>query len=67
MNSYEVEGIGTIVYHEYGDGDQYLFAFHGYGMNGMQFQNLPNYLLRNIKLLASIFFFMKAQQLSILA
>ncbi len=40
MNSYEVEGIGTIVYHEYGNGDQYLFAFHGYGMNGKQFQNL---------------------------
>ena len=49
MNSYEVEGIGTIVYHEYGEGEQYLFAFHGYGMNGKQFQNLPSYLLSKYK------------------
>ena len=57
MNSYEVEGIGTIVYHEYGDGDQYLFAFHGYGMNGMQFQNLPNYLLSKYKVIGINLFF----------
>lgn len=57
MSSYEVEGIGTIVYHEYGDGDQYLFAFHGYGMNGKQFQNLPKYLLSKYKVIGINLFF----------
>ena len=63
MNSYEVEGIGTIVYHEYGDGDQYLFAFHGYGMNGKQFQNLPSYLLSKYKVIGINLFFHEGSEI----
>ena len=63
MNSYEVEGIGTIVYHEYGNGDQYLFAFHGYGMNGKQFQNLPSYLLSKYKVIGINLFFHEGSEI----
>ena len=63
MNSYEVEGIGTIVYHEYGNGDQYLFAFHGYGMNGKQFQNLPSYLLSKYKVIGINLFFQEGSEI----
>ena len=63
MNSYDVEGIGTIVYHEYGEGDQYLFAFHGYGMNGKQFQNLPSYFLSKYKVIGINLFFHEGSEI----
>ena len=63
MNSYDVEGIGTIVYHEYGEGEQYLFAFHGYGMNGKQFQNLPSYLLSKYKVIGINLFYHEGSEI----
>lgn len=52
-----LEGVGKVHFHEYGHGDDYLVAFHGYGMTGRQFSASEDYLTKNYRIIAMDLFF----------
>lgn len=53
----EIEGLGKIYYHEYGSGPKLMFAFHGYGMTGKQFNVLEKSLLKKYRIIGFDHFF----------
>lgn len=53
----EIEGLGKIYYHEYGYGEKLLFAFHGYGLNGQQFDVFEKSLLQEYRIVGFDHFF----------
>jgi len=46
MGFIQIEHLGTAHFHEYGEGDKPMLAFHGYGMTGRQFHVLKNSVLK---------------------
>jgi pimeloyl-ACP methyl ester carboxylesterase len=46
MGFLQIERLGTAHFHEYGEGQQPMLAFHGYGMTGRQFHVLKNSVLK---------------------
>jgi pimeloyl-ACP methyl ester carboxylesterase len=46
MGFLQLPGLGTAHFHEYGEGEKTLFAFHGYGMTGKQFHVLQHSVLK---------------------
>ncbi|RYE20426.1 MAG: alpha/beta hydrolase, partial [Sphingobacteriaceae bacterium] len=59
----EIEGLGSVNYHEYGSGEKLLFAFPGYGMSGRQFSVLQKSLLQQYKIIAFDHFFQETSKL----
>ncbi|WP_419803456.1 alpha/beta fold hydrolase [Mucilaginibacter sp.] len=59
----EIEGLGSVHYHEYGSGTKLLFAFPGYGMSGRQFSVLQKSLMRQYKIIAFDLFFQETSKL----
>lgn len=57
MPALHVPHLGTIHYHEYGSGRSLLFAFHGYGMTGKQFQVLEKSVLPHYRVIGFDHFF----------
>lgn len=47
MGFLDIDGLGRAHYHEYGNGDKPMLAFHGYGMTGRQFHVLERSVLKN--------------------
>jgi pimeloyl-ACP methyl ester carboxylesterase len=47
MGFLTIPGLGKVHYHEYGNGDKPMLAFHGYGMTGKQFHVLKESVLSN--------------------
>ena len=47
MGFLQIPGLGKVHYHEYGEGNKPMLAFHGYGMTGKQFHVLKNSVLSN--------------------
>ena len=45
MGFLHLPGLGKVHFHEYGNGQKALLAFHGYGMTGKQFQVLEQSIL----------------------
>ena len=45
MGFLSISGLGKVHYHEYGNGDKPMLAFHGYGMTGKQFHVLKESVL----------------------
>jgi pimeloyl-ACP methyl ester carboxylesterase len=45
MGFLQIPGLGKVHFHEYGNGDKPMLAFHGYGMTGKQFHILKNSIL----------------------
>ena len=45
MGFLKIPGLGRVHYHEYGNGDKPMLAFHGYGMTGKQFHVLKDSIL----------------------
>lgn len=46
MGVIQIKELGTAYFHEYGEGDKPLLAFHGYGMTGKQFAVLKQSVLK---------------------
>jgi pimeloyl-ACP methyl ester carboxylesterase len=46
MGFLDIHGLGKAHYHEYGEGDKPMLAFHGYGMTGRQFHVLEKSILQ---------------------
>lgn len=46
MGFLQIQGLGTVHFHEYGTGSKPLLAFHGYGMTGRQFHVLEHSVLK---------------------
>ncbi len=63
MGKLEIEGLGSVHYHEYGSGEKLLFAFPGYGMSGSQFSVLQKSLMQQYKIIAFDHFFQESSQL----
>ena len=42
MGFLQIPGLGKVHYHEYGNGEKPMLAFHGYGMTGKQFHVLKD-------------------------
>ncbi len=57
MGFLEIKGLGKVHYHEYGSGKKLLFAFHGYGLTGKQFDVLEQSLLQEYKIIGFDHFF----------
>ncbi len=57
MGFLEVKDLGKVHYHEYGSGQKLLFAFHGYGMSGEQFNVFEHSLLQQYHIVAFDHFF----------
>lgn len=57
MGFLEVKGLGKVHYHEYGSGQKLLFAFHGYGMSGSQFDVFEQSLLKQFRIVSFDHFF----------
>lgn len=57
MGFLDVKGLGKIHYHEYGSGEKLLFAFHGYGMSGIQFNVFEQSLLKQFRIVSFDHFF----------
>lgn len=57
MGFLQIKGLGKVHYHEYGNGEKLLFAFHGYGMSGKQFSVLENSLLKQHRVIGFDHFF----------
>lgn len=53
----EIEGLGQLHYHEYGSGEKLMFAFHGYGLTGKQFNVLEKSLLQQYRIIGFDHFF----------
>lgn len=49
--------LGHIHYHEYGSGSKLMFAFHGYGMTGRQFDVLENSVMKEYRIIGFDHFF----------
>jgi pimeloyl-ACP methyl ester carboxylesterase len=47
MGFLQIEHLGTVHFHEYGEGDKPMLAFHGYGMTGRQFHVLKQSVLKD--------------------
>jgi len=47
MGFLQIQGLGTVHFHEYGTGAKPLLAFHGYGMTGKQFHVLERSVLKD--------------------
>src|ERR1700744_3266815 len=45
MGFLQLQGLGKVHYHEYGEGAKPMLAFHGYGMTGKQFHVLAKSVL----------------------
>ncbi|RYE28976.1 MAG: alpha/beta hydrolase, partial [Sphingobacteriaceae bacterium] len=63
MGLLEIEGLGSVHYHEYGSGEKLLFAFPGYGMSGSQFSVLQKSLMQQYKMIAFDHFFQETSKL----
>lgn len=63
MGFLEIEGLGSVHYHEYGSGQHLLFAFHGYGMSGEQFSVLQQSLMQHYRIIGFDHFFHGASAL----
>ncbi|HEY9534125.1 MAG TPA: alpha/beta hydrolase [Mucilaginibacter sp.] len=46
MGFIQIQELGTAYFHEYGEGQKPLLAFHGYGMTGKQFEVLKQSVLK---------------------
>ncbi len=57
MGFLEIKGLGKVHYHEYGSGKKLLFAFHGYGLNGKQFDVLEQSFLQQYHIIGFDHFF----------
>jgi pimeloyl-ACP methyl ester carboxylesterase len=57
MGFLKIEGLGKVHYHEYGSGKKLLFAFHGYGLDGKQFDVLEQSLLQQYRIVGFDHFF----------
>ncbi len=57
MGKYYVENLGTIHYHQYGSGSEFLFVFHGFGMDGKQFNVLEDYFLKKYNIIGINLFY----------
>lgn len=57
MGFLEIKGLGKVHYHEYGNGKKLLFAFHGYGLTGKQFDVLEQSLLQEYRIIGFDHFF----------
>lgn len=57
MGFLEIKGLGKVLYHEYGSGEKLLFAFHGYGMSGSQFDVFEKSLLKQFRIVSFDHFF----------
>jgi pimeloyl-ACP methyl ester carboxylesterase len=57
MGFLEIKGLGKVHYHEYGYGKKLLFAFHGYGLNGKQFDVLEQSFLQQYHVVGFDHFF----------
>ena len=57
MGFLEIKGLGKVHYHEYGSGKKLLFAFHGYGMSGSQFDVFEQSLLKQFRVVSFDHFF----------
>jgi pimeloyl-ACP methyl ester carboxylesterase len=47
MGFLQIEGLGKAHFHEYGEGQKPMLAFHGYGMTGKQFHVLNQSILKD--------------------
>lgn len=47
MGFLQIEGLGKAHFHEYGEGQKPILAFHGYGMTGKQFHVLNKSVLKD--------------------
>jgi pimeloyl-ACP methyl ester carboxylesterase len=47
MGFLQIEGLGKAHFHEYGEGQKPILAFHGYGMTGKQFHVLEKSILQD--------------------
>src|ERR1700761_660092 len=45
MGELQLQGLGKVHFHEYGEGTKPMLAFHGYGMTGKQFHVLEKSVL----------------------
>lgn len=45
MGFLQIQGLGSVHYHQYGTGKKPMLAFHGYGMTGKQFRVLEQSIL----------------------
>jgi pimeloyl-ACP methyl ester carboxylesterase len=57
MGFLEIKDLGKIHYHEFGSGDKLLFAFHGYGMSGANFNVFEQSLLKQFRIVSFDHFF----------
>jgi pimeloyl-ACP methyl ester carboxylesterase len=57
MGFLEIKDLGKIHYHEFGSGNKLLFAFHGYGMSGANFNVFEQSLLKQFRIVSFDHFF----------
>lgn len=57
MGFFKIDQLGTIHFHEYGEGTKPMLAFHGYGMTGNQFHVLKNSVLKEYRIYGFDHFF----------
>lgn len=57
MGFLQLDGLGKIHFHEYGEGSKPMLAFHGYGMTGKQFHVLKKSVLKEYKVYGIDHFF----------